>query len=75
MPRKQLYIGWCPFELRYRVFRSDVNPTTETHGAHYSHSIGPFRTLRGAHFMIDHGPGNPHCVTVSDAERLGAKYA
>ena len=70
MTRKQIYIGFEPFEQRYRVFKSDIEPTTKSHGAFYSHVIGPFRTLRGAHFMIDYGRGNPHCQTVSDAEHL-----
>ena len=42
----------------------------------YVACIGPFRTMRGARFMVEHGRGNPHCQCVRDAENLaaGRKY-
>jgi len=55
---------------KWVVFKSFVKPTEKTHGNLYNAVIGPFRTVRGANFMRDYGQGNPHCVTVSDAERL-----
>ena len=52
-----------------KVFRSDVTPTEDTH-PEYGAVIGPFRTVRAARFMAQHGgAGNPHLVTVDDAER------
>lgn len=32
----------------YRVFRSDVTPTEETHGDQYTIAYGPFRSPKGA---------------------------
>lgn len=57
------------------IFRFHGTPTQLSHGDTYAASIGPFRTVRGAAFMVEHGTGNPHCVTVAQAERLGKKYA
>lgn len=50
-------------------------PVRETHGHIYAAVIGPFRTVRGARFMAEHGRGNPHIQTVGDAERIAAAYA
>jgi hypothetical protein len=55
------------------VFRSATTPTNDSHGAQYLAVIGPFRTVRGANFMRDHGQGNPHCQCVADAERLAKR--
>lgn len=74
MSKRKLYIGWCPFEQRYRVFRSAETPTQETHGAFYSHVTGPFRTLKAAHVMIDGGRNNPHTQTVAECEAI-AKHS
>lgn len=52
-----------------KVFRSDVTPTEDTH-PEYGAVIGPFRTVRAARYMAKHGGGNPHLVTVADAERI-----
>lgn len=57
------------------VFKSESEPTFNTHGHKYLAAIGPFRTMRAARFMRDHGKFNPHCRCVSEAERLGRKYA
>lgn len=53
------------------LFYSDSEPTQLSHGSIYNAVIGPFRTKRGACFMVNFGASNPHCQTVSDAERLG----
>jgi len=63
-----IYVG---LEVGKReVFRASSIPTEQTHGVQYAAVIGPFRTIRGARFMRDHGAGNPHCQCVADAERL-----
>jgi hypothetical protein len=64
------YVGKDVKTGKLHVFRSDVVPTDETFGRLYSYCIGPFRTMRGAKFMAEHGSNNPHCQTVSQAERL-----
>jgi hypothetical protein len=53
-----------------QVFRSATEPTRQSHGAVFDAVVGPFRTVRGAKYMRDHGCGNPHCRCVADAERL-----
>lgn len=60
---------------RGRVFRCDTEPTAETHGREYAAVVGPFRTVRGAKTMLHYGNNNPHIQHVSDAERIGRKYA
>ena len=60
-------------QARREVFRADRTPTVDTHGRDYDAVIGPFRTLRGARFMRDHGRNNPHCRCVAEAERLVKK--
>ena len=67
------YVGIGPDGNR-KVFRSASKPEAETHGSIYSAVIGPFRTVRGAEFMVKFGAGNPHCQTVADAERLASEY-
>jgi hypothetical protein len=57
-----------------QVFRASCVPTFGTHGNQFNAVVGPFRTARGAHFMRAFGQGNPHCRTVSEAERLGKLY-
>lgn len=73
--RKLIYVG-CKAGLR-EVFRTESVPTEATHGEKYAACIGPFRTVRGAAWMAHptRGRDNPHCVFVSDAERLAKKYA
>jgi hypothetical protein len=70
----KIYVGCKAGEPR-QVFKSVILPTFETHGETFNAAIGPFRTMRGARFMAEHGAGNPHCCTVGQAERLGEKYA
>ncbi len=55
-------------------FRAASTPTTESHGHLYNGVTGPFRTKRGCQFMHVFGRNNPHCLTVSDAERLAKEY-
>lgn len=56
-------------------FQSDGTPVRETHGQLYAAVIGPFRTVRGAKFMVDHGTANPHIQCVNDAERIAKELA
>ena len=67
----KIYLGMN--EGRRDIFRSEGTPTPGTHGATYAAVVGPFRTLRGARFMRDFGQGNPHCLCVDHAERLGKR--
>ena len=69
MAKDRIYIGYVT-GTRLEVFRSDKEPTRQTHGDKYLASMGPFRTMRAARFMRDCGVGNPHCGTVRDAERI-----
>lgn len=64
-----IYVG-VKLNGRMEEFRSKETPREEDYPK-YNHVIGPFRTVRGARFMRDYGKDNPHCQTVSDAERLG----
>lgn len=63
------YFVGCTPDRREVFYSSDV-PTRASHGHQYEACIGPFRTRAGADFMARCGAGNPHCVTVADAERL-----
>jgi len=56
------------------VFTSSKTPTADTHGHLYRAVTGPFRTKKGAMFMAECGYNNPHCSTVSEAERLAKKH-
>lgn len=52
----------------YRVFRSDVTPTEETH-PDYTIAIGPFETVRGAHcWSALANAGSPAALTQEGAE-------
>lgn len=66
--KKRFYVGVSrkPREL----FSANRTPTIDSHGHRFGAVIGPFRTKRGAMFMRDHGANNPHCRSVSEAERL-----
>lgn len=73
--RPRIYVGYGKGRLR-EVFRSATEPTEATHGDKYFASMGPFRTLRGAKADVNFGGcGNPHIRCVTDAERIGKKYA
>ena len=60
---------------RREVFRSITVPTEASHGHLYGAVIGPFRTVRAARFMAQHGANNPHVQTVADAERIATVLA
>ena len=71
--QKRIYLGVKPGRIM-ETFRSDVTPTEETHGSLYIYAIGPFRTIQGARFMATYGAGNPHCQSVSQAEKLAKLF-
>ena len=66
----RLYVG-VKSDLNMERFRSKETPVRSSHGHLYAAVIGPFRTVAGAEYMVNFGKGNPHCQTVSQAERLG----
>jgi hypothetical protein len=57
----------------WHVFRC-VKPPTEEDFPFFAFVIGPFKTSRAAYYMAEYGAhtGNPHCVSVGQAERLSA---
>ena len=69
------YVGIRRADYRYERFTYSITPTLETHGSVYMAVIGPFRSKRGATFMAEHGSGNPHLQTVSEAERIAKANA
>lgn len=71
--RIKIYVGVKG--VTRKVFRSFTTPTKTAYGDRFSLVIGPFRTLRGAHFMADYGRNNPHLQTVQDAEELAKMEA
>lgn len=73
MTRKRFYVGHSR-KGADEVFKCEGAPTEYRYGHLYFAVTGPFRTKRGASFMARYGRGNPHCQTVSDAERI-AKHA
>ena len=70
-----IYVGHKSGDRKREVFRSDATPTEQSHGEQYFAVTGPFRTVRGAKALTHYGNGNPHIQGVSDAERIGKKYA
>jgi hypothetical protein len=72
--KAKIYVGCVDGQGR-EIFRSETEPTLESHGDKYLAVIGPFRTMRGARFLVEHGRGNPHIQQVSDAERIAKYYA
>ena len=69
------YVGIRKGDSIYERFTSDGTPVRETHGHLYLAVIGPFKTVRGARFMADHGRNNPHLQHVNDAERIARRVA
>lgn len=69
------YVGMRVGDYVYERFQCDGTPVRETHGDKYLAVIGPFRTVRGAKFMAEHGKGNPHLQHVNDAERIAKQDA
>jgi hypothetical protein len=61
------YVGVYPITGTMEVFEYDHEPQFGE-GLPYAAVIGPFDSIKGAHYMADHGHGNPHLQTVADAE-------
>ncbi len=72
--KAKFYVG-TKLDGIYETFKSQNEPTQESHGKQYLAVIGPFITKRGADFMAKHGKGNPHLQHVDDAERIAKQYA
>ena len=64
------YIGVLPYTSKRELFQSRQEPTAKTCGGRYACAIGPFKTKRGAEFML----ANPMCQHVDDAERLSREF-
>ena len=74
--RSKIYVGIVAgsnAKHNYQYFRSATEPTFASHGHIFNAVIGPFRTKAGAYYMIHYGYMNPHCRTVSEAEKLAKK--
>ena len=69
----KIYLGYSNGGARMKIFRFERDPT-EADGLPYAAVVGPFRTMRGARFMRDHGQNNPHCRCVAEAEALGKRH-
>jgi len=67
---KKIYVGCICGSNKYERFFSEEQPTSEKYGEKYFAVIGPFRTARGANYMVKYGAGNPHINHVGDAEKL-----
>lgn len=72
--KNHIYVGITLESGNRRVFTCSHAPTELSHGQLYAATIGPFRTMRGARFMAEHGRNNPHLQTVADAERITLQY-
>jgi len=59
MNRVRYYIGINLATDRREVFASVRRPTYRTHGKHYVATIGPFRNVRAALWVRDHGAARP----------------
>jgi hypothetical protein len=68
--KNKIYVG---VGKNREIFRSATLPVSSEY-SQYGYVIGPFRTLRGAKFMVEHGQSNPHCNTVLAAEKLSAGF-
>jgi len=79
MATKQLiYVGTARTEtgLRKEIVRTTEFPTHRRYGSKFFALTGPFKTIRGAKALVHYGHhDNPHIQHVSDAERIGLKYA
>jgi hypothetical protein len=67
--KQKIYLGKTK-QRRWEIFRHSSDPTDVSHGNRYLYVVGPFRTIKGAEFMAEYGDNNPHCQTVSQAEKL-----
>ena len=72
--RARAYVG-VRRDLRREVFKATRMPARKRYGRRYTYVVGPFNTVRGAHFMADYGANNPHCTCVAQAEWLARQQA
>lgn len=70
---ERIYLGLANGGDTRKIFKAAITPTRAAY-PQYDAVVGPFKTMRGARFMQQHVFTNPHCQTVSDAEKLGKKY-
>jgi hypothetical protein len=71
----RIYVGYTHNDKR-EVFKSEIEPTQQTHGDIYFAAWGPFRTMRGANFGASNmARNNPHTLTVSDCERIAKQVS
>lgn len=69
------FVGHSGGGIYGTVFTSKTTPTSESHGYRLFHGVtGPLRTKKGAMFMAECGYNNPHCRTVSEAEKLAKTH-
>lgn len=76
--RKQNYVGFKRggkpgTSVKLERLLLAAPPTNEEYGDRFFAFIGPFRTARGAKFMVQNGWNNPHVQTVNDAERIALR--
>jgi hypothetical protein len=64
--RQRYYIGYK--DTLQELFTSTYKPTEQSHGHLYAAVVGPFRTKRGAQYMLN----NPYVETVAHAERAAS---
>lgn len=57
------------------AFKSETEPTKDSHGSKYAACIGPFRTKRGTEFLVKYGKGNPHLTDVDTIEKIAKAEA
>lgn len=72
--RARWYVGYKSYrggQIKREAFKSETEPTQETHGAQYCAVWGPFQTKRGAEFGASwRAVNNPHVQSAADAERI-----
>ena len=67
---QRIYVGfssYSPWSAK-EVFKSSHTPTEESHGERYQWAMGPFRTMRGAKYMVDATHRGAYTQHVDDAE-------
>lgn len=57
------------------AFKSETAPTRDSHGSKYGACVGPFKTKRGAEFLVKYGKGNPHLTDVNTIEKIAKAEA
>ena len=73
--RHKIYVGISVETGKREVFKTEQEPTFESHGKIYACTIGPFRSSKAARFMAEYGSNNPHVQCVADAERIVQQIA